>query len=72
MDLSPEMVEHEEGTFFNKAYESLLQPVEGKPLSVGGRYVHPGDSRDSPLIWHLWGRQLGEQYEKVPYVRPIV
>lgn len=72
LDLSPEMVEHEEGTFFNKAYESLLQPVEGKPLSVGGRYVHPGDSRDSPLIWHLWGRQLGEQYDKVPYVRPIV
>ncbi|HID11657.1 MAG TPA: hypothetical protein EYP17_10215 [Candidatus Latescibacteria bacterium] len=72
LDLGTEMVEHEGKAFFNRTYESLLQPMEGKPLSVGGKYVHPGDSRDSPLIWHLYGRQIGEQYEKAPYDRPIV
>ena len=67
-----ELVEHPQGAFFNRAYENLLQPTPGKPLSVGGRYVHPGDALNSPLTWVLYGGQVGLEYIGAPYGKPIV
>lgn len=71
LDLGSEMVSHENGTFFNRAYENLLQPLPGKPLSLGGKYVHPGSARNSPLIWLLYGQQIGEQYKNAPYTKSV-
>ncbi|MFQ6008140.1 MAG: hypothetical protein ACE5K8_04230, partial [Candidatus Zixiibacteriota bacterium] len=56
---------------FGPAYANLLKRQEGKPFSVGGRRVHPGDSRASPLLWMLYGRALGPQYAPAPFDRPI-
>lgn len=57
----------ETGMVVNRAYESLLSPMAGKSPSVGGKYVHPSDARNSPLIWRLYGWQVGRQYEDAPY-----
>ena len=54
------------------AYVNLLKPQKGKPLSVGGRRVHPGDARHSPLLWMLYGRALGAQYAPAPFERPLM
>jgi hypothetical protein len=57
---------------FGPAYANLLARQDNKPFSVGGRRVHPGDSRQSPLLWMLYGRALGPQYERAPFERPLL
>ena len=56
---------------FGPPYANLLARQEGKPYDVGGRRIHPGDSRQSPLLWMLYGRILGPQYEPAPFERAI-
>jgi hypothetical protein len=56
---------------FVSSYRNLLAPQDGKPLSVGGRIVHPGDARSSPLLWMLYGRPLAPQYAPAPFDRPM-
>lgn len=56
---------------FGPPYANLLARQEDKPFDVGGRRVHPGDSRQSPLLWMLYGRILGSQYAPAPFERPI-
>ncbi len=51
------------GAFFNQAYESLL---EGNTALVG-RLVCSGAARHSPLIWRLYGKQLGQTDARWPY-----
>ena len=49
---------------FNRAYTSLLasRPSSGPATGVG-KYVHPGRSRTSPLIWHLFGRNTSRPWD---------
>ena len=54
------------------AYAGLLQRQAGKPFAVGGRRVHPGDSRSSPLLWMLYGETLADQYAPAPFDRPLL
>lgn len=56
---------------FGPAYANLLARQENKPFAVGGRRVHPGDSRSSPLLWMLYGRPLAPQYQPAPFDRPL-
>jgi len=56
---------------FGPPYANLLARQDGKPFDVGGRRIHPGDSRQSPLLWMLYGRILGPQYQPAPFDRPI-
>ena len=56
---------------FGPAYANLLMRQDGKPFAIGGRLVHPGDSRGSPLLWMLYGRALGPQYDPAPFEVPI-
>ncbi len=56
---------------FGPAYANLLMRQDGKPFAVGGRWVHPGDSRGSPLLWMLYGRALAPQYEPAPFEGPM-
>ena len=56
---------------FGPAYANLLKRQDGKPFAVGGRLVHPGDSRGSPLLWMLYGRALAPQYDLAPFETPI-
>ena len=56
---------------FGPPYANLLERQDGKPYDVGGRRIHPGDSRQSPLLWMLYGLILGPQYEPAPFERPI-
>jgi len=56
---------------FGPAYSHLMAAQPGKPASVGGRLVHPGDARESPLLWMLYGRQLGRGYSAAPFDRQI-
>lgn len=53
------------------SYLQLLKEQPHKPLAVGGRLVHPGDSRRSPLLWMLYGRPLARQYDPAPFDRPM-
>lgn len=48
LDLSSELTE-----IFNRAYEHLLNPEGDK------KYVVPGSARKSPLIWRIFGSQIG-------------
>lgn len=57
---------------FGPAYANLLARQENKPFSVGGRRVHPGDARSSPMLWMLYGRALAPQYKPAPFERPLV
>jgi hypothetical protein len=57
---------------FGPAYANLLARREDKPMSVGGRRIHPGDSRSSPLLWMLYGRALAKQYAPAPFERPML
>jgi hypothetical protein len=57
---------------FGPAYANLLARFENKPMSIGGRRVHPGDARSSPLLWMLYGRALAKQYAAAPFGRPMV
>lgn len=57
---------------FGPAYANLLERQEKKPFAVGGRRVHPGDSRRSPLLWMLYGRPLAPQFKPAPFERPMV
>jgi len=56
---------------FGSAYANLLARQEHKPFEVGGRRVHPGDARGSPLLWMLYGRPLAPQYSPAPFDRPM-
>lgn len=75
MNLSSEVGDavHDDGlaAWFEPGYANLLARQEGKPFGIGGRRVHPGDARSSPMLWMLYGRILGHQYEAAPFDRPI-
>ena len=59
---------------FNRSYESLLAPGD-RPGS--GKYVHPGKSRTSLLIWRIFGRNTSRPQDNtfsqptVPQMPPI-
>ncbi len=76
MNLTPDHLSGTEGEFleelFGPAYANLLARQENKPMAVGGRRVHPGDARSSPLIWMLYGRALAAQYAPAPFERPML
>jgi hypothetical protein len=57
---------------FGPAYANLMARLADKPFSVGGRRVHPGDARSSPLLWMLYGRALAAQYKPAPFNRPMI
>ena len=57
---------------YGPAYADLLARQEGKPAAIGGRRVHPGDARRSPLMWMLYGRTLASQYAPAPFDRPLL
>lgn len=59
-------------TLYGPAYANLLARQDKKPFSVGGRRVHPGDARSSPLLWMLYGRALAPQYRPAPFERPMM
>jgi len=52
LELTGESTEH-----FNRAYESLLTQEAGKTPEQGGKYIHSGSARKSPLIHLLYGWQ---------------
>ncbi len=57
---------------FGPPYANLLARQENKPIEIGGRRVHPGDARSSPLLWMLYGRALAPQYKPAPFERPML
>ncbi len=57
---------------FGPAYANLLARQENKPMSIGGRRIHPGNARSSPLLWMLYGRALAKQYAAAPFERPMI
>ena len=49
---------------FSGAYKLLLCPSEtgtemGQAGSPSHRYVMPGSARESPMVWHLFGKRMG-------------
>lgn len=57
---------------FGPAYANLLARQANKPFAVGGRRVHPGDARSSPMLWMLYGRALAPQYTPAPFERTMI
>lgn len=58
----------EDGTKSN-AYKALL--VKSKQTGHG-KYVHPGRSRTSPLIWHIFGKNTSRQWDDTFSQKDIV
>lgn len=58
--------------WFGPAYANLLARQENKPSAIGGRRVHPGDARSSPMMWMLYGRALAPQYTPAPFERTMI
>ena len=49
------------GHSFNRSYATLTAASqEDEP----GKYVHPGRARTSPLIWHLFGRNTTQSWDR--------
>lgn len=57
---------------FGPAYANLLARQTNKPFAVGGRRIHPGNARSSPLMWMLYGRALAPQYTPAPFERTMI
>lgn len=76
MNLSPVPMPDEtdapHADLYGPAYANLLARQDGKPFAVGGRRVHPGDARRSPLLWMLYGRALAPQYKPAVFERPMM
>lgn len=51
---------------FSQAYENLISPIQGRDNE---QYVVPGNAKESPLIWHLFGERMGST--KTPYSSEI-
>jgi hypothetical protein len=58
--LSGDMTPGADRTPFNLSYVTLLA---SGPDPHQGRYVHPGEARTSPLIWHLFGRNTSRPWD---------
>ncbi|UCH61995.1 MAG: hypothetical protein JSU77_09305 [Fidelibacterota bacterium] len=54
------------GAAFSQAYMTLLDPIQGRENE---RYIVPGNAKQSPLIWHLFGEQIVS--DKTPYTIEI-
>jgi hypothetical protein len=65
LDGGSELVDHSSHAYFSRAYESLLAAHNpaGERRSAFGRYVHAGQARTSPLIWHLFGRNTSRPWD---------
>ncbi|RJP28504.1 MAG: hypothetical protein C4527_11760 [Candidatus Omnitrophota bacterium] len=51
------IVDHQnQGAYFSQAYENLLMEIPGREKE---HYVIPGNAKESPLIWHLFGKRMG-------------
>ena len=57
---------------FGPAYANLLARQDNKPFGIGGRRVHPGDARSSPMMWMLYGRALAPQFKPAPFETPML
>ena len=56
---------------FNRAYESLLAlEKQNTNRDYRGKYVHPGRSRTSPLVWHILGRNTSRGWDGAATTRP--
>jgi hypothetical protein len=55
---------------FNHAYTALLAS-DGSGDAVKYRYVHPGQARTSPLIWHLFGRNTSRPWDGAAVSREV-
>ena len=54
-------LEPRSGGRFNLSYSTLMT-ASGD--DVPGAYVHPGRARTSPLIWHLFGRNMSQPWDR--------
>jgi len=54
------------GAAFSQAYEILVNPIQGRENE---RFIVPGNAKESPLIWHLFGERMGS--DKTPYTSKI-
>jgi Tol biopolymer transport system component len=65
LDGGLELVDHGGRAYFNQAYESLLAAHEpaGGHSSTFGSYVHAGQARTSPLVWHLFGYDTSRPWD---------
>ncbi len=49
---------------FCRAYQTLMAGLAPRADgAVVGKYVHPGQARTSPLIWHLFGRNTARPWD---------
>lgn len=69
LDGGLKQIKKNEKAHFNRAYLNLLavapEAAAGNQSSgtVQRRYVSPGQARTSPLIWHLFGRNLARPWD---------
>jgi hypothetical protein len=55
-------------TNFNRSYEVLL--AKGSRPCFG-KYIHPGKSRTSPLIWYIFGRNTSRPWDEDYYSQNV-
>ena len=54
------------GAAFSQAYKILIDPIQGRENEW---YIVPGNAKESPLIWHLFGERMGSG--QIPYTSEI-
>ena len=54
------------GAAFSQAYKNLIEPIQGRENE---RFIVPGNAKESPLIWHLFGERMGS--DQTPYTGEI-
>ncbi len=59
------------GSGVHAAYTNLLARDEGGGLAAY-RYVHPGQARTSPLVWHILGRNTARPWDGAAADRDVV
>ncbi|MEJ2082402.1 MAG: hypothetical protein P8Y94_09560, partial [Acidobacteriota bacterium] len=52
--------------YAQRIYELLSQGLGQGENPLHGQWVHPGEARTSPLIWHVTGERTSRPWDAVP------
>ncbi len=66
LDLKPTASGPRTPGYSARVYTKLAEGLGADDDPTRGRWIHPGEARTSPLIWHLLGRSVSRPWDPVP------
>ena len=70
LDLRPPAAGPQDPDYVRRVYALLTEGPSSGIRSGTGPWLHPGEARTSPLIWHVTGRRTSRPWDPVP-VHPV-